>query len=199
MCTLPQEATNSVAHMQNAMHKVLRDFVLEVTISFLDDIPIKRCVEEEKDETVDVQTGCRKFVSDHVRDVSRVLQHLEEVHLTFSGAKSHFGVSEILVVGHLCGSFGRKPNPEKVDAISRLADCFSVAEVRRFLGGCAFYRMSVPHYAHIAEPFYALLKKGRRFTWEDEHHAAMKKLKRMLQSPAYDVLVTPADDLLSLL
>ncbi|KAL3681112.1 hypothetical protein R1sor_024068 [Riccia sorocarpa] len=52
MCTLPQGATNSVAHMQNAMHKVLRDFVPEVNIPFVDDIPIMGCVVEEKDDSI---------------------------------------------------------------------------------------------------------------------------------------------------
>ncbi|KAL3694555.1 hypothetical protein R1sor_008206 [Riccia sorocarpa] len=181
MCTLPQGATNSVAHMQNAMHKVLRDFVPEVTIPFLDDIPMKGCPTESRDETLDVD-GCRKFVAEHIRDVGRILTRLEEVHLTLSGEKSRFGVSEILVVGHFCGSFGRRPNPEKVDAIARMADCRSITEVRRFLGCCVFYRLSVPHYAHVAEPLYALMKKGRKFIWDEEHHAAMQRLKRVLQS-----------------
>ncbi|KAL3698023.1 hypothetical protein R1sor_012099 [Riccia sorocarpa] len=181
MCTLPQGATNSVAHMQNAMHKVLRDFVPEVTIPFVDDIPIKGCVIEEKDSSITVE-GCRRFVSDHIRDVERILTRLEEVHLTLSGAKSHFGVSEILVVGHLCGAFGRRPNPEKMDALARMKDCQSVSEVRRFLGSCVFYRMSVPHYAHLADPLYALLRKDVRFVWREEQKLAMKRLNEVLKS-----------------
>ncbi|KAL3687377.1 hypothetical protein R1sor_013686 [Riccia sorocarpa] len=74
--------------MQNAMHKVLKEFVPEITIPFLDDIPMKGCATEEKDETVDA-TGCRK-----------------------------------------------RPNPVKVEAIARLADCRSTTEVRRFLESC---------------------------------------------------------------
>ncbi|KAL3702292.1 hypothetical protein R1sor_020314 [Riccia sorocarpa] len=182
MCTLPQGATNSVAHMQNAMHKVLREFVPEITIPFLDDIPMKGCATEEKDETLDA-TGCRNFVSDHIRDVGKILNRLREVHLSLSGEKSRLEVPEILVVGHVCDSFGRRPNPVKVEAIDRLADCKSTTEVRRFLGGCVFFRLSIPHYAHAAEPLYALLKKGKRFSWSLEHHEAMEKLKRALQSP----------------
>ncbi|KAL3681576.1 hypothetical protein R1sor_024532 [Riccia sorocarpa] len=124
MCTLPQGATNSVAHMQNAMHKVLRDFVPDVTIPFVDDIPIKGCAIDDRDDIV-VSGGCRRFVLDHIRDVEQILARLEEVHLTLSGAKSRFGVSEILVVGHMCGTFGRRPNPEKVDALARMKDCQS--------------------------------------------------------------------------
>ncbi|KAL3688565.1 hypothetical protein R1sor_014874 [Riccia sorocarpa] len=182
MCTLPQGATNSIAHMQNAMHKVLREFVPEITIPFLDDIPMKGCATEEKDETLDA-TGCRKFVSDHIRDVGKILHRLREVHLTLSAEKSRFGVPEILVVGHVCDSFGRRPNPVKVEAVARLVDCRSTTEVRRFLGSCVFFRLSIPHYAHMAEPLYALLKKGRRFSWSLEHHEAMENLKRALQSP----------------
>ena len=49
MCTLPQGATNSVAHMQNAMNQILKDFVPEKTISFVNDIPIKGCEEAKRD------------------------------------------------------------------------------------------------------------------------------------------------------
>ncbi|KAL3682400.1 hypothetical protein R1sor_000422 [Riccia sorocarpa] len=182
MCTLPQGATNSVAHMQNAMHKVLREFVPEITIPFLDDIPMKGCAAHEKDETLD-DTGCRKFVSDHIRNVEKILNRLREVHLTLSGEKSRFGVPEILVVGHVCDSSGRRPNPVKVEAIARLADCRSTTEVRRFLGSCVFFRLSIPHYAHMAEPLYALLKKGKRFNWSQLQRDAMEKLKKVLQSP----------------
>ena len=42
------------------------------------------------------------------------------MNLTLSIEKSKFRVDEILVVGHLCGSYGRKPNPEKVDAIEKM-------------------------------------------------------------------------------
>jgi hypothetical protein len=109
MCTLPQGATNSIAHMMNVMNKVLRDFIPEKSMPFLDDVPIKGCMEEEKDETLDSK-GCRKFVADHIVDCDRILSKLEGVHLTLSGVKSMFGVNEFLVVGHMCGPYGRKPS-----------------------------------------------------------------------------------------
>ena len=44
MCILPQGATNFVAHMVNAMNKVLRDFIPHITMPSLDDLPIKGCL-----------------------------------------------------------------------------------------------------------------------------------------------------------
>ena len=181
MCTLPQGATNSVAHMQNAMNRILRDFVPEKTIPFVDDIPIKGCHEETRDLTVD-EDGCRVFVKNHIADVERILERLEEVDLTLSIDKSRFGVDEIVVVGHLCGRYGRKPNLEKVDAIARMKACGSITEVRRFLGACVFYQIWVPHFAHVADPLYKLLRKGTKFKWGQEQKLAMEGLKEILKS-----------------
>ena len=57
--------------------------------SFLDDILLKGCAMEEKDETTG-DRGCRKFVVDHIRNCEIVLRKLEDVHLTLSGEKSMY-------------------------------------------------------------------------------------------------------------
>ena len=51
MCTLPEGGTNSVAQMVNAMNKVLRDCISDITMPFLANIPIKGCPEDAKEET----------------------------------------------------------------------------------------------------------------------------------------------------
>ena len=52
MCTLSQGGSNSVAHMVNAMNKVSRDCIPDITMPFLDDILIKGCPENAKDESI---------------------------------------------------------------------------------------------------------------------------------------------------
>ena len=90
-------------------------------MSFLDDIPMKGCAMEEKDETMD-DRGCRKLVANHICDCEKVLRKLEDVYLTLSGEKSAFEQEEILVVGHLCGPYGRRPSPTKIDAIQAMKE-----------------------------------------------------------------------------
>ena len=68
--------------MMNVMNKVLRDCIPEITMSFLDDIPMKGCAVEEKDETMD-DRGC------HIRDCEKGLRKLEDVHLTLSERNRH--------------------------------------------------------------------------------------------------------------
>ena len=89
MCTLPMGATNSVAHMQSAMNRILQQFIPEKTCPFLDDIPIKGCTISNKDETL-MQGGIGKFVYDHIQDVEAILQRLTEARVTLSGEKSAF-------------------------------------------------------------------------------------------------------------
>jgi hypothetical protein len=77
-----------------------------------------------------------------IGDYQKVVQGLEDVNLTFSGETFAFGQPEILVVGHLCGAFSRKPSLTKVDAIQAMQEeCTTRREVWRFLGACAFYHI----------------------------------------------------------
>ena len=48
------------------------------------------------------------------------------------------------------------------------------------MAACAFYHIWIPHYAHVAEPLYGLLKKGRKFEWRDEHTESVQKMKEAL-------------------
>ena len=92
-----------------------------------------------------------------------------------------------------------RPSPAKIDAIEAMKEmCYSQSKVRRFLGACTFYHIWILHYAHITDPFYHMLRKGKTFEWRSEHTKAMKKLKKalrraeVLKKPNYDrsIIVT---------
>jgi hypothetical protein len=87
-----------------------------------------------------------------------------------------------VVVGHLCGSYGHKPNHQKVEIIGKIKDCSSVQKVRRFLEACVFYHIWIPHFAHVAELLYQLLRKKIIFVWRVEYLDAMNRLKVALQN-----------------
>ena len=58
--------------MVNTMNKVLRDYIPDITMPFLDDIPKKGRPEEVKDETIG-EEECRKFVIDHISDCKKIV------------------------------------------------------------------------------------------------------------------------------
>ena len=83
MCTLRHGPTDLVAHMMNSMNKVLRDYILEITMPFLDGIPIKRCVVEDKDNTID-DRGWWKFSINH----NEAMKKLKEIGTDGSNEKN---------------------------------------------------------------------------------------------------------------
>lgn len=60
----------------------------------------------------------------------------------------------------MCSPKGKKHSPVKVDAIQKMKDeCTSIIEVCQFLGACVFYIIWIPHFAHVADCLYQLLRK----------------------------------------
>ena len=114
-----------------------------------------------------------------------MLQKLEDANLTFSGEKSTFGQPEILVIGHLCGSYGRKPSPSKVNVIQEMKEeCVSDRGVKILGSMCILSHMDST-LCSCRGPLYGLLKKRRKFEWEDKRTHTVQKLKKLLlEAPA---------------
>lgn len=180
MATCPQGGTNSVAHVTTAMGNLLQS-LSNITRPFIDDLPMRGCPYETKDES-EIRPGLRRFVVDHINDVDRVLSQLESAGLTLNGEKSFFGIREILLVGFICNEHGKKPDPKKVNALDKITACKNVSDVRRFLGAAGFFRDFIPRYAEIAEPLYACLRKENTWNWTTECASALKTIKTTLTS-----------------
>ena len=80
----------------NAINKVLRDCIPYITMSFIDEIPIKEYPKANKGETLG-EDGHRL----RGRSYERVLQRLYDVCFMFLAKKSTSWQSDLLVVGHL--------------------------------------------------------------------------------------------------
>ena len=70
-----------------------------------------------------------------------------------------------------------------MDAIGKMKAYSNTTEVRRFLGACVFYQIWIPHFAHISEALYKLLRKKSKFLWKHEQDLAMVGLKKILKAP----------------
>lgn len=65
--------------------------------------------------------------------LENILKRLKKIDLTLLIDKSTFEVDEIIVVEHLYGRYGKKPNPKKIDAIAKIKACNSINKIKRFL------------------------------------------------------------------
>ncbi|OMJ18039.1 Retrovirus-related Pol polyprotein from transposon, partial [Smittium culicis] len=146
---------------------------------FIDD----GCIKDAKtggDELI--LPGIRKFVYDHIYEVSEVLKTMISSGLTVNGDKCRFGVQSAKLVGFLCNKEGRLPLSEKTEIIKQFPVPKNLKQLRGFLGMCGFYRLWIDNFSTIAEPLFRLTKKESKFIMK-EQLKAMETLKAKLISP----------------
>ena len=187
LVTLPMGWTNSVPIFHDDVTYILQDEIPDVTIPYIDDVPIKgpksRYIQEDGTyERIKENPGIRKFVWEHFQNLNRVVQRMKYCGGTFSGPKTILCAEEITVVGHRCTVDGRKPDTDRVGIISRWPACKNITDVRMFLGTVGVCRIFMKDFARIAEPLNKLLRQNVTFEWGPEQENSMKSLKETLEN-----------------
>lgn len=96
--------------------------------------------------------------------------------------KCKFFQSSIKYLGHIIDANGIRPNPEKVEAISRMPPPSDVSTLRSFLGAVNFYGKFVKEMHQLRHPLDKLLKKDVKWLWTPECQLSFDRFKRILQS-----------------
>lgn len=162
---MPFGLCNAPATFERYMDTVLRGLKWEICLCYLDDVVIFGRTFEEHNHRLDVVLTC-----------------LEKAALTLNSKKCRFGERQTLVLGHLVDKAGVRPDPQKVDAVSKFKQPQSIRELRSFLGLCSYFRRFVPNFAEKAQPLTDLLRKDVPFHWTPNCESAFKQLKFALTS-----------------
>ena len=186
LVTLPMGWTNSVPIFHDDVTFILQPEIPDVTVPFIDDVPIKGPAsryqsEDGSYETIPDNSGIRRFVWEHFQNVNRVVQRMKYCGGTFSGPKTTLCADEITVVGHRCTFEGRLPETDRVGVIKRWPACTSVSEVRMFLGTIGVCRVFIKDFARLASPLNNLLRTKVPFEWTETHDESMQNLKDALE------------------
>ena len=169
---LPFGLTNAPATFMSFMHEVLKPYLDEFVVVFLDDILIYSKSEEE-----------------HLKHLSLVLQKLREHHLFAKLSKCDFDLQEVDFLGHVVSSTGIKMDADKVAAIQKWPTPTCVRDVRSFHGLVNYYRKFIPNFSHLSAPLTDLTKKSQVFQWGAKQETAFQALKHAIQ--AAPVMATP--------
>ncbi|XP_021773532.1 uncharacterized protein LOC110737482 [Chenopodium quinoa] len=156
---MPFGLTNAPARFQSLMNDVFRPYLRKFVLVFFDDILIYSKAAEE-----------------HVHHLQLVLQKLEENQLYANYKKCEFGKGEIAYLGHVISKQGVSMDGDKIRSIVEWKTPRNLRELRGFLGLTGYYRKFVKHYAQIAGPLTAQLKK-ENYGWTEEATAAFQNLK----------------------
>ncbi len=153
---------------QSIMNELLGD--LPYVLVYIDDILILN----KKDESED----------DHIEKIAVVLNRLERCGFAVNLRKSFFIQTELEYLGYLLTPNGIKPQPKKVEAISRILPPKNKRQLRRFLGMINYYRDMWQRRSHILAPLTDMVSKSAPWIWTDKQQNAFEQAKQMVMREA---------------
>jgi len=86
-------------------------------------------------------------------------------------------------LGFMLTHRGIEANPDKCQAILNMRSPNSVKEVQQLLGRLIALSRFVPRLAKRTRPMVQLLRKGKKFAWDDQCEEIFKQFKEFLTSP----------------
>ena len=144
------------------MNIILRKFLNQGVVVYLDDILIYSKNEEE-----------------HAELVKKVLAQLEDYDLAMSTTKSVVQVKEVEFLWYIGAVDSVTMCERKVQSIKDWKHPRSVKQLQIFIGFANFYRRFIKDFSKICKPITEMLKGDpQKFNWQPEQYEAFEKLKK---------------------
>lgn len=173
---MPFGLKNGPSTFQRLMNSVLREYINQICVVYLDDILIFSTSLEE-----------------HITNLRKIFNKIRSAGLKIQIDKCSFLCKETEYLGHVLTEKGIKPNPNKIAAIQTLKLPTTAKQIKSFLGITGYYRKFVKDYAKVAQPIVKYLKKDMRINMNDPSYiAAFEKLKELITN--YPILRYPNMD-----
>lgn len=115
-----------------------------------------------------------------IQDMEETFSTLRKYGMRLTPAKCTFGVKGGKFLGYIVTERGIEVNPEKVQAIQDMTAPRSVREVQRLSGRIAALSRFISRSAHRSYHFFQVLRKARRFEWNEQFDKAFTELKQHL-------------------
>jgi hypothetical protein len=162
---MPFGLTNAPAMSVDLMNRVLRPYLDQYMVVFIDDILVYSNSHLEHEEYLRV-----------------VLQNLKENQLYAKLDKCEFWLKEVVFLGYVISAEGIFMDPRKVKAVLKWKRPINVIEIQSFLGLAGYYRRFIEGFSTIASPLTKLTRKEVRFVRLEECEASFRELKERLTS-----------------
>jgi len=150
--------------------------------------------QNKMDEIFNGLTGMTALVDDllvtgktrqeHDTNLLRCLERARAKGIRFNPDKCKIAVQEVTFFGHVISSNGLKPDPSKIEAITKLGIPQNRTELETLLGMVNYLQKFAPNLAEVTSSMRSLLKKDVEFIWDHAQTDAFNKMKHIItQSP----------------
>ena len=121
-----------------------------------------------------------KSFDEALLNVDHVLDAVTSANLKLNLKKCSFFRQEVRFLGHIVGSHGVAPDPDKVSCVRDYSRPQNVHDVRRFIGLASYFRKFIPEFSTVAKPLLRLTEERARFSWDESCESSFSELKRLL-------------------
>jgi hypothetical protein len=161
---MPFGLTNASITFMRLMNEVLKEFIGNFVIVYLDDILIFSKTEAE-----------------HLKHLAMVMKRLQQEKMLINIKKSPFMKTELIYLGFIISADKLRMDPDKVEVIKNFPSPKSIFEVRSFHGLSSFYRKFIRNFSGISELMMETVKKRHKsFHWTKEAKKSFNLLKRKI-------------------
>ena len=160
---LPFGISPAPSLFQRIMDKILHN--LKGTVFYLDDILVTGANDDE-----------------HLRNLSAVLQRLQQYGLRIKVEKCEFFAESVKYLGHTIDRNGVTASEDKIKAVQLMRSPQNQSELRTFLSMVNYFNQFFPKLSEYTAPLNTLLKKDVAWQWSPTAQAVFDKLKNTFVS-----------------
>nr|GEZ33465.1 putative reverse transcriptase domain-containing protein [Tanacetum cinerariifolium] len=160
---MPFGFTNAPVVFMDLMNRIFHEYLDKFVIMFIDDILVYSKTKEEHEE--------------HLRIVLGTLRQ-KKLYMKF--LKCEFCLGHVVFLGHIVPADGITMDPAKVEPVTKWLRPKTVTEIRSFLGLAGYYRRFLEGFSHLALSLTKLMRKGKKFVWDEEREKSFEELKKRL-------------------
>ncbi|XP_025155003.1 uncharacterized protein LOC112588630 [Harpegnathos saltator] len=162
---MPFGLKNAPATFQRLMDNVLSGLQGNELFVYMDDIVIYA-----------------NSLHEHEIKFNKLMNRLQKANLKLQPDKCEFLRREVAYLGHIIGSDGVRPDPEKIKSIKEFPTPRTQKQIKQFLGLAGYYRRFIPDFSKTAKPLTDLLKKDKEYIWRPIQQHAFNILRESLCS-----------------
>ncbi|XP_052297264.1 uncharacterized protein LOC127902396 [Citrus sinensis] len=162
---MPFGLKNAGATYQRLVNKVFKPLIGKTMEVYVDDMITKS-----------------KIPKEHVRHLEETFGLLKKYKMKLNPEKCAFGVESGKFLGFMVSHRGIEANPEKIQAIVQMRSPRNLKEMQSLTGRLAALSRFICRATDKCQPFFQVIRRGKRTEWTPECEEAFQNLKQYLHS-----------------
>jgi len=132
----------------------------------------------------------------HDRNLPQLLQRCIDRGIALSPEKMKLRMKEVTFIGHLLASKGLKPDPVKLEAVTKMPRPQDIESVQRLNGFVNCLAKFLPKLSEVMEPIHRLTRKDTPWHWSTEQDKVFETVQKLVTEASVLYHYSPGNELM---